>query len=49
MPGEAAQDAEGLQTMRTLGKNMAWLLKNIKAGAQPSPETEERQITNFIR
>lgn len=49
MPGEAAQDAEGLQTMRTLGKNIAWLLKNIKAGAQPSPETEERQITNFIR
>ena len=48
MPGEAAQDAEGLQTMRTLGKNMAWLLKNIKAGAQPSAETEERQITNFI-
>ena len=49
LPGEAAQDAEGLQIMRTLGKNMAWLLKNIKAGAQPLPETEERQITNFIR
>ena len=27
LPGEAAQDAEGLQIMRTLGKNMAWLLK----------------------
>ena len=49
LPGEAVQDAEGLQIMRTLGKNMAWLLKNIKAGAQPLPETEERQITNFIR
>lgn len=48
-PGEASQDAEGLQIMRTLGKNMAWLLKNIKAGAQPIPESEERQITNFIR
>ena len=49
LPGEAVQDAEGLQIMRTLGKNMAWLLKNIKAGAQPLPETEEWQITNFIR
>lgn len=48
-PGEAAQDGEGLQTMRTLGKNMAWMLKNTKAGAQPTPEAEERIITNFIR
>lgn len=28
--GEASQDIEGLQTMRTLGRNMAWLLKNLK-------------------
>ena len=49
-PGEAADDAEGLQTMRTLGRNMAWLLKNLKAGAVPVPEEEEeRQMTNFIR
>lgn len=48
-PGEASQDAEGLQTMRTLGRNMAWLLKNIKAGGQSIPEAEDFQITNFIR
>ena len=32
MPGEAAQDAEGLATMRNIGKNMAWLLHCIEAG-----------------
>ena len=49
MPGEASQDAEGLQTMRTLGKNMAWVLKSIKTSKQPIHEAEERQIINFIR
>ncbi len=49
LPGEVQQDAEGLQTMRTLGKNMAWLLKSIKAGKQPMPEIEAYQPTNFIR
>ncbi len=49
LPGEALQDAEGLQTMRTLGKNMAWLLKSIQAGGQPLPEAEEALRTNFIR
>ncbi len=49
MPGEAEQDAEGLQTMRTLGNNMAWMLKNLKNGGQPVPEKEERLSTNFIR
>ncbi|MEI6080263.1 MAG: flavodoxin family protein [bacterium] len=51
-PEEVMQDLEGLQTMRTLGKNMAWLLKCIHAGKQvgvPSPEREERVATNFIR
>lgn len=48
-PGEASQDAEGLQTMRTLGNNMAWLLKNIKRGAMPIPAQEAPQVTNFIR
>jgi len=47
--GEAADDAEGLQTMRTLGKNMAWMLKNLKSGGVQIPESEPRQITNFIR
>ena len=50
LPGEAAQDAEGLQTMRTLGRNMAWLLKNLKAAAESVPELETpRARTNFIR
>lgn len=49
MPGEAAQDAEGLQTMRTLGKNMAWLIKNLKQGGEPVPEEETWIATNFIR
>lgn len=49
-PGEAAQDAEGLQTMRTLGRNMAWVIKNLKTGTQPVPEPEAiRQVTSFIR
>ncbi len=47
--GEASQDAEGLQTMRTLGRNMAWLLKNIKAGNVPIPEAEPKISTSFIR
>ena len=40
LPGEAVQDAEGLQTMRTLGNNMAWLLKSLKQGGEPLPERE---------
>ena len=49
LPGEALQDAEGLQTMRTLGNNMAWVLKNLANGGQPLPEKEEGISTNFIR
>ncbi|MCC8146747.1 MAG: flavodoxin family protein [Bacteroidales bacterium] len=49
IPGEASEDAEGLQTMRTLGKNMSWMLNNIKNGGQPIPEAEPRVATNFIR
>ncbi len=49
LPGEASQDAEGLQTMRTLGHNMAWLLKNLKDGGHPRPEREPGIATNFIR
>lgn len=51
-PEEIMQDLEGLQTMRTLGKNMAWLLQCIDAGNKSGvalPEKEVRQITNFIR
>ena len=48
---EAAQDEEGLQTMRVLGNNMAWLLKCIQAGkdAGVEPVTEKKIWTNFIR
>lgn len=46
-PGEAMQDAEGLQTMRTLGKNMAWLLKSLHQTTHPEPELPV--ATNFIR
>ena len=48
--GEARYDAEGLQTMRTLGRNMAWLLKSIHNPSSPAhPAPEPRQATNFIR
>lgn len=49
---EVVQDLEGLQTMRTLGKNMAWLLKCIELGNEhhiPKPEYEKWVPTNFIR
>ena len=49
LPGEALQDAEGLQTMRTLGHNMAWMLKNLKEGGRPVPEKEPGIMTSFIR
>lgn len=47
-PREAARDAEGLQTMRTLGRNMAWLLKKIHQAAF-YPQRETPVFTNFIR
>ena len=51
LPREAAQDAEGLQTMRTLARNMAFLMKSIALGKETYglPEKEPRQVTNFIR
>ena len=51
-PDEVRQDAEGLQIMRTLARNMAWFLKIKEAGLEagvPYPETEPRVATNFIR
>lgn len=51
-PEEVKKDLEGMQTMRTLGKNMAWLLKCIQAGKEAGitlPEKEPRAVTNFIR
>ena len=52
-PDDVRRDLEGVQTMRVLGRNMAWLLKSLQAGreagiALPTPE-EKRHWTNFIR
>jgi len=48
---EALQDEEGLQTMRVLGYNMAWLIKCIAAGKKEGiePKGERKIMTNFIR
>lgn len=51
-PDEVRQDEEGLQIMRTLGRNMAWMLRCQDAGMQVNeryPEREKRISTNFIR
>ena len=50
-PGQAAQDEEGLQTMRTLARNMAFLMKAIALGKEKYglPEKEPHAWTNFIR
>ncbi len=51
-PEEVLQDQEGMQTMRQLGRNMAWLLQSIQAGKQAGiamPELEPKIKTNYIR
>ena len=50
-PGEAEQDAEGLQTMRTLARNMAFLMKSIALGKEAFglPGKEPRIATHFVR
>ena len=50
-PGEAAQDEEGMQTMRTLARNMSFLMKSIALGKERYglPEKEAPVATNFIR
>lgn len=51
-PEEVKQDLEGMQVLRQLGRNMAWMLKCIETGKQHGiglPEQEERVKTNFIR
>lgn len=49
--GEAGEDAEGLQQMRTLARNMSFLMKSIADGKEKYglPEKEEFQMTNFVR
>lgn len=51
-PEDVRQDEEGLQTMRTLARNMAWMLRCIELGKRSGIETPEREAvirTNFIR
>lgn len=48
-PEEVKQDLEGLQVMRTLGNNMAWMIKTMKDAKYTLPEREKRVSTNFIR
>jgi len=51
-PDDVKKDLEGLQIMRTLGRNMAWFLKCKEAGIKAGvalPEREKRVFTNFIR
>jgi multimeric flavodoxin WrbA len=50
-PGEVEDDAEGVQIMQTLGRNMAWLLKMKEATSKTieEPKKEMKVMTNFIR
>ena len=51
-PEQVLQDEEGMQVMRELGRNMAWLLKCIEAGRAvgiADPVKEKPVMTNFIR
>lgn len=51
-PEEVVKDLEGMQTMRNIGRNMAWMIKCFVAGKENGialPETETFYATNFIR
>ena len=48
-PGQVSQDEEGMQTMRTLADNMAYMLKQFESGKARKPEREPGTFTNFIR
>ena len=51
LPGEAAEDEEGLQNMRTIAENMSFLIKSIALGKEQFglPNKEPRKTTSFIR
>ena len=51
LPGQAAEDIEGMQTVRMLARNMAFLMKSIQLGKERYglPEKEKAKYTNFIR
>lgn len=48
-PGQASLDVEGLQTMRALANNIAWLLKKTNGESAPGRKDEEWQPLHFIR
>ncbi len=51
-PEDVMKDQEGIQIMKTLGRNMAWILKSIEAGKKAGvnqPEAESKIFTNFIK
>ena len=48
-PGEVVKDEEGMQTMRTLARNMAWMLKALNAEGLERPKREEPVSTSFVR
>ncbi len=51
-PGEVQQDAEGIQTMQNLAKNLAWMMKCFEAGKKSGislPDTKKEVSTHFIR
>ena len=48
-PGQASLDEEGMQTMRTLGHNMAWMIRQLNIAADGHPQLEAPLRTNFIR
>lgn len=49
VPGQVEQDEEGMQTMRTLGRNMAWMIKRLNVAEDGHPQLEPALRTNFIR
>lgn len=48
-PGEIQEDVEGLQTIRTVAKNMSWLLQTMKTNLPPLPESEPKALFSYIR
>lgn len=48
-PGQVLQDEEGMQTMRTLGRNMAWMIRKLNISEDGHPKQERPVRTNFIR
>ena len=48
-PGQVERDEEGMQTMRTLGRNMAWMIGKLQPQEGDHPKGEQRVWTNFIR